>query len=336
MSEASGSSSIGRTSAETTAAALATAPSLTARHLPTAALVVALAVLPLVLPNAFYFDVVIRILANAVLAIALNLLIGYCGQISLGHAGFFGLGAYGSAILTSHYDWAAPTALVVSAAAVGGLAFLVARVILRLKGHYLAMATLGLGVIVTIVLTNEASLTGGPDGMPVGDMSIFGLRLYGERVWYPVFAGLLVIAVVVAGNLVESPAGRALRALHGSEVAARVVGVDTASFKTRVFVLSAIVAAVMGSLTAHYLGFITPQVASFHKSVELVTMVVVGGMASIWGSVFGAALLSLLPEFLARFEGFETIVFGLILVVTMIFLPRGIVPSLVRLLRREG
>jgi len=328
---------LGRSSPEITAAALATAPTLRVRRLPTLVLVVVLALLPLVLPNAFYFDVAIRILANAVLAIALNLLIGYCGQISLGHAGFFGLGAYGSAILTTHFDWTAPTALLVAAALVGLLAWAIARVILRLKGHYLAMATLGLGIIVTIVLTNEARFTGGPDGMAVGDLTVFGLRLYGERAWYWVFAGLLVVAVVLAGNLVESPAGRALRALHGTEVAARVVGIDTASFKTRVFVLSAVVAAVMGSLSAHYLGFITPQVASFHKSVELVTMVVVGGMASIWGSVFGAALLSLLPELLARFEGFETIVFGLILVVTMIFLPRGIVPSLTGLLtRREG
>ncbi|WP_333824807.1 branched-chain amino acid ABC transporter permease [Pinisolibacter sp.] len=336
MNDASTSSILGRASPETAAAALATAPSLATRHAPTLVLVAVLAVLPLVLPNAFYFDVVIRIMANAVLAIALNLLIGYCGQISLGHAGFFGLGAYGSAILTTHYDWKAPVALVVSAAVVGVLAWIVARVILRLKGHYLAMATLGLGIIVTIVLTNESSLTGGPDGMAVGDLSVFGIRLYGERVWYPVFAGLLVVAILVAGNLVESPAGRALRALHGSEVAARVVGIDTASFKTRVFVLSAVVAAIMGSLTAHYLGFITPQVASFHKSVELVTMVVVGGMASIWGSVFGAALLSLLPDLLAHFEGFETVIFGVILVATMIFLPRGIVPSLLRLIRREG
>ena len=166
---------------------------------------------------------------------------------------------------------------------------------------------------------------------------IFGHRITGEKPWYWVFMGLLVVAVLFADDIVESPAGRALRALHGSEIAARVVGIDTAAFKTRVFVLSAVATAVVGSLSAHYMGFITPGVAGFHKSVELVIMVVVGGMASIWGSVFGAALLSLLPEVLAKFEGFETIAFGVILVATMIFLPRGIVPSLVaRLTRREG
>ncbi|NLH82088.1 MAG: branched-chain amino acid ABC transporter permease [Phyllobacteriaceae bacterium] len=307
------------------------------RFAPLALLVVGLVALPFVLPNAWYFDVVIRIAVNVVVAIGLNLLIGYTGQISLGHAGFFGLGAYGSAVLTSLWAWSPISALVATAVVVGLLAWLIARAILRLQGHYLAMATLGLGIIVTIVLTNESALTGGPDGMSVGDFAVFGVRIAGERSWYWVFAGLVVVAVVLASNIVASPAGRALRALHGSEIAARVVGIDTASFKTRVFVLSAVVTAVMGSLSAHYMGFITPGVAGFSKSVELVTMVVVGGMASVWGSVVGAALLTLLPDVLARFEGYETLAFGVILVATMIFLPRGIVPSLFSLLtKKEG
>ena len=317
-------------------------PSITAararrsRHGVTLAFALALAVLPLVLPNAWTFDVAIRVAANATLAIGLNLLIGYCGQISLGHAGFFGLGAYGSAILTGHFDQSPLVALLASALVVGVLAQLVAGAILRLQGHYLAMATLGFGIIVSIVLTNEAGLTGGPDGMPVTDFAIFGLRITGEGRWYWIFAALLIAAIVAAGNIVDSPAGRALRALHGSEIAARVVGIDTAAHKTRVFVLSAVVTAILGSLTAHYMGFITPGVASFHKSVELVTMVVVGGMASIWGSVVGAALLSLLPELLAGLDGFETVAFGVILVATMIFLPRGIVPSLAARLTARG
>ncbi len=306
------------------------------RHVPVLVLTAGLALLPLVLPNAWYFDVAVRIAVNAVLAVGLNLLVGYCGQISLGHAGFFGLGAYGSAVLTTHAGLPPAAALLVAALGVGLLAFVVARAILGLSGHYLAMATLGLGIIVSIVLTNEAWLTGGPDGMAVDDFAVFGRRLAGERNWYWVFAGLLVAAIVFAGNLVESPAGRALRALHGSEIAARVVGIDAAAYKARVFVLSAVVTAVMGSLYGHYLGFVTPAVAGFGKSVELVTMVVVGGLASVWGSVFGAALLSLLPEFLAGFEGVETIVLGVVLVVTMIFLPRGIVPSLAARFTGEG
>jgi branched-chain amino acid transport system permease protein len=301
-----------------------------------AAFAIFLALLPLALPNAFYADVAIRIAINAVLAIALNLLIGYTGQISLGHAGFFGLGAYGSAILTTRFDWPAGPSLLLAAIAAAAVAWLIASAILRLKGHYLAMATLGVGVIVTIVITNEAAWTGGPDGMSVGDFKILGWSPSGERQWYWIFAVLLILAIALARNLIDSPAGRALQALHGSEIAARVVGVDTASFKTRVFVLSAAVAAAMGSLSAHYLGFITPGIAAFPHSIEIVVMVVLGGMASVWGSVLGAALMTLLPQALTKFEGWETVVFGLILVLTMIFLPRGIVPTLADRLRREG
>lgn len=295
-----------------------------------------LCLLPLALPNAFYFDLVIRIMINAVIAIALNLLIGYTGQISLGHAGFFGIGAYGAAVLVGKYNIPPIIALAIATAVAAALAWLVAGAILRLKGHYLAMATLGMGIIISIVINNEAAWTGGPDGMSVDTFKIFGLSLTGERQWYWVFVGLLVLVIALAQNIVDSPAGRALQALHGSEIAARVVGIDTAVFKTRVFVLSAGVTAAMGALAGFYMGFITPNVAAFQHSIELVTMVVVGGMASVYGSVFGAILLSLLPQALAKFEGWETIIFGFILVGTMIFLPRGIVPSLADLFRRKG
>ena len=292
------------------------------------ALVVVLALLPLALPNPFYYDVAIRIAINACVAIGLNLLIGYTGQISLGHAGFFGIGAYASAILTTQFGWPPALAMVAGAAGTGLLAFVVARPILKLKGHYLAMATLGLGIIASIVLVNETAYTGGPDGMSVGGFSLAGWQITGEHAWYSVVACLLVVVTWFALNLIEAPAGRALQAIHGSEVAARVVGVNTTAFKVRVFVLSAVLASLMGSLTAHYIGFVTPGLAGFFHSIELVTMVVVGGMASVFGSILGAALLTVLPQLLSTFEGWETVIFGLILMLTMIFLPKGVVPTL--------
>jgi branched-chain amino acid transport system permease protein len=291
-------------------------------------LIAVLALLPLALPNPFYYDVVIRIAINASVAIGLNLLIGYTGQISLGHAGFFGIGAYASAILTTHFGWPPALALLAGAVATGVLAFVVARPILKLKGHYLAMATLGLGIIVSIVLVNEAKYTGGPDGMSVAGFSLAGVQIAGERAWYAVVAVLLVLVTWAALNLIAAPAGRALQAIHGSEVAARVVGVDTTVFKVRVFVLSAVLASVMGSITAHYVGFVNPGLAGFFHSIELVTMVVVGGRASVFGSIVGAALLTMLPQVLSTFEGWETVVLGVILMLTMIFLPRGLVPTL--------
>lgn len=290
-----------------------------------------LLVLPFVLPNSFYVDLAIRMAINAVIVLGLNLLIGFAGQISLGHAGFLGIGAYASAVLPTHFGWPPLLAMAAGALVAGLLAALVARPIFKLKGHYLAMATLGLGIIINIVLRNESSLTGGPDGMPVPSMGLMGLmgwELSGDKHWYWVMALILSISVWASLNLIDSPFGRALRALHGSEVASQVAGVNVVRYKVSIFVISAVFASVMGSVTAHYVGFVTPNYADFFHSIELVTMVVIGGMASVYGSVVGAVLLTALPQALASFEGWETVVFGMILLLCMIFMPKGLVPTL--------
>ena len=287
-----------------------------------------LLVLPFVLPNSFYVDLAIRMAINAVIVLGLNLLIGFAGQISLGHAGFLGIGAYASAVLPTHFGWPPLLAMAAGALVTGLLAALVARPIFKLKGHYLAMATLGLGIIINIVLRNESAYTGGPDGMPVPAMGLMGWELSGDKHWYWVMALILSISVWASLNLIDSPFGRALRALHGSEVASQVAGVNVVRYKVSIFVISAVFASVMGSVTAHYVGFVTPNYADFFHSIELVTMVVIGGMASVYGSVVGAVLLTALPQALASFEGWETVVFGMILLLCMIFMPKGLVPTL--------
>ncbi len=287
-----------------------------------------LLVLPFVMPNSFYMDLVIRMAINAVIVLGLNLLIGFAGQISLGHAGFLGIGAYASAVLPTHFGWHPLLAMGAGAAVTGALAALVARPIFKLKGHYLAMATLGLGIIINIALRNEAQWTGGPDGMAVPAMGLFGFELSNDKQWYWVVALLLSVSVWASLNLIDSPFGRALRALHGSEVASQVVGVDVVRYKVAIFVMSAVFASIMGSVTAHYVGFVSPNFADFFHSIELVTMVVIGGMASVYGSLVGAVLLTALPQALATFEGWETVVFGAILMLSMIFMPKGLVPTL--------
>jgi len=147
--------------------------------------------------------------------------------------------------------------------------------------------------------------------------------------------GLLMIAVWLALNLINSPVGRALRAVHGSEVAASVAGVNVARYKILVFVVSAVFASIAGSLFAHYSGFLTPSEADFFHSIELVTMVVLGGMASIFGAVVGAAVLTTLPQLLTVFHDYEMLVFGAVMMVTMIFMRRGLVPTLQGLFRRH-
>lgn len=292
--------------------------------------VVALAagVLFFLLPNSFYMDLAIRTGINAIIVLGLNLLIGFAGQISMGHAGFIGIGAFASAILPTHFGWHPLAAMIAGCAAAGALAALLARPIFRLRGHYLAMATLGLGIIVNIVLRNEVRFTGGPDGMPVPSFGLFGVDIDSDRSWYWIVSALLVVSVWASLNIINSPFGRALRALHGSEMAAQVVGVNVVRYKVAIFVMSAVFASIMGSITAHYVGFVSPGIADFGHSIELITMVVVGGMASVAGSVVGAVLLTALPQVLATFEGWETIAFGAILILCMIFMPRGLVPTL--------
>ena len=287
-----------------------------------------LLVLPFILPNSYYMDLAIRIAINAIIVIGLNLLIGFAGQISLGHAGFLGIGAYASAVLPTHFGFHPLLAMAAGAAATAVIAGVVAKPIFKLKGNYLAMATLGLGIIINIALRNEAQWTGGPDGMAVPAFALFGIELSSDKQWYWVVAALLVISVWASLNIIDSPFGRALRALHGSEVASQVVGVNIVRYKVSIFVLSAMFASIMGSITAHYIGFVTPNFADFFHSIELVTMVVVGGMASVFGSIVGAVLLTALPQALATFEGWETVVFGSVLMLCMIFLPKGLVPTL--------
>lgn len=292
------------------------------------AFAIVIAVLPLFLPNAFYYDVVILIGINAIVCVGLNLLIGYAGQISLGHAGFFGIGAYVSAVLTGAPGWPPLAALLAGMLFVGLLSFVLARPIMKLKGHYLAMGTLGMGVIISIVLSQEVELTGGPDGMPVNTLSVFGWQATGEKVWYWIVAAVLLATVWLALNLIASPVGRALRAVHGSEVAAQTLGVDVVRYKVLVFVTSAVLASLAGSLFAHFAGFVTPDEADFIHSIQLVTMVVLGGMASIFGAVAGAAILTVLPQILTVFHDYEQLVFGAVLICTMIFMRRGLVPTI--------
>ena len=286
------------------------------------------ALLPLVLANNYFYEIAILVALNATVCVGLNLLIGYAGQISLGHAGFFALGGYGSAILATRSGLPTWLSLPLACAGVALLALLIGRPTLRLKGHTLAMATLGLGVIVSIVIGTEDRLTGGPDGMAVPALVLFGWTVAGERSWYWIAAAVLLGTVWLAFNLIESPSGRALRALHGSEVAARTLGIDAGRTKLQVFVLSALVAAFARALMAHYAGFITPAKASFVHSVELVIMVVFGGMASVFGAVVGAALLTMLPQLLTVLKDYEMMVFGAVLIATMVFFPQGVVPTL--------
>ncbi|MFG1239453.1 branched-chain amino acid ABC transporter permease [Xanthobacter autotrophicus DSM 597] len=297
---------------------------------------------PFFFPSNYYYRVGSLVFVNSIAVVGIVILTGYAGQISLGHAGFLGIGGYACALLPAHVGLPPALAVVAGAAISGAIAYGVGRPILKLKGYYLAVATLGFGVLVSMVLANEGWLTGGPDGIKVPDPGLralleqAGIELTNPQFWYAFCGLVLFIGAWLALNLRESPTGRALRALHGSEVAARTAGIDVAKAKLNAFVISAVYASVAGSLLALQNRLITPDVAGFMHSIELVTMAVLGGAGSVLGGIFGAALLTLLPQVLTVLQDYEHVVLGLVMMLVMIFLPAGLIPSARRLLRGRG
>ena len=283
---------------------------------------------PLLVKGGYLLNVLVFVGINTLLAVALNLLLGFAGQISLGQAAFYGLGAYISGILTANYGWNPWLALVLAACTVGVLAFAIGFPILKLKGHYLAMATLGFGIIVFIVFNEYVDVTGGPSGLPgIPYLQLAGVNFDSDLKNYYLIWGVALVVILLALNLVHSRIGRALRAIHDSEVAARVLGVNARLLKVQIFTCSAVISCLAGSLYAHTVTFVSPASFGFHFSVELLTMVVIGGLGSIYGSCLGAALLTLMPEFLRTFQDYDIIVYGALLIVMTMFLPGGLVQA---------
>jgi branched-chain amino acid transport system permease protein len=293
---------------------------------------------PATIKGGYLLNVLVYVGINTMLAVALNLLLGFAGQISLGQAAFYGLGAYISGVLTASHGWNPWLSLAVAALAVGVLAFVIGFPILKLKGHYLAMATLGFGIIVYIVFNEFVDVTGGPSGLPgIPGMSFGSLRFDSDLKSYYLIWSAALLVMLLAVNLAHSRIGRALRAIHDSEVAAQVLGVNARLLKVQIFTCSAVISCVAGSLYAHTVTFVSPSTFGFHFSVELVTMVIIGGLGSIYGSFLGAALLTLLPEFLRAFQDYDIVVYGLLLIVMTMFMPGGLVQgaeTLWRALRR--
>jgi branched-chain amino acid transport system permease protein len=263
---------------------------------------------------------------NTMVTVGLCLLMGYTGQVSLGQAAYYGIGAYISAILSKTYGVDPWLAMLIAATVTGAFAYSIGYLIFRLKGNYLAMATLGIGIIIWILFRQLSQFTGGPDGMSgIPYLSIGGFifdttfkRYY--LVWFFTIALLLI-----SQNIIRSRTGRALRAIHGSEDAAESIGIDVAQFKVKIFVLSAVFASLAGSLFVHHLRFVSPQQFNFIASVKLVVMAVIGGLASIWGAIFGAATTNILSdELLLNFGELDIMVYGLILMLVMIFMPQGL------------
>ncbi|MCG3190060.1 MAG: hypothetical protein LKCHEGNO_02661 [Burkholderiaceae bacterium] len=262
---------------------------------------------------AIYSNLVLSLGTNSLLALSIWLTLA-CGMLSIANAAFMGLGAYAAALLTMNFGWPFPLVLAAGMAVPAAMAFLIGKPTLRLSGVYLAMATLAFGEVVRIALLNAESITGGALGLN-------GIPQLTQW-WHVVLALALTLAVL--WRLRRSRVGRAFQAIKEDETAAGLMGIDVDGHKMLAFVLGAAIAGLAGALNAHLTFFIGPGEYGFDRAVEILTMAILGGIGSLSGPVVGAVILTLLPETLRAFSGFRLVVNGLILVLIVLFLPRGI------------
>ena len=300
-------------------------------------MLVVLATVPLWLTNPYHLHVAIMAGIFAVLALSLNLLLGYAGQLSLGHAAFFGLGAYATALLSVKREWS-PWAGLLAALAVPGLAgYLVGRIALRIRGAYFVLLTVSFAGVVSLVSVNWMDLTNGPLGIPGVPALALGwpgggeLSLRPKRAFYYVMLVGALTAYLVCARLVRSRVGRALVALRENETLAASVGIDATHYLVLATVVSAALAGLGGWLYAHYTRFVSPEVFLFTYTVTMVIMVVAGGKGTLAGPVVGAVLFTALPEALREATSWQwqMLAYGVVLVLTLFFLPRGVVPAVV-------
>ena len=295
------------------------------------------ATIPLWLANPYHLHILIMAGIFAILALSLNLLLGYTGQLSLGHAAFFGIGAYASALLSLRLNWSVWLGLAAGtiAAAVAGWA--IGRLALKLRGAYFVLVTISFAGVIALVSVNWMDLTNGPLGLPGVPAPVLGpWSLRGKAAYYYVVLVALALVYVVCHRLVYSRIGRALIALRENETLAESVGIEGTRYLVLAAVMSAGMAGLAGGLYAHYTRFVSPEVFLFTYTVTMVIMVVAGGKGTLAGPLVGALLFTALPEALRAVTSWQwqMLAYGVILVVLVFFLPRGIVPTLIHWLRR--
>lgn len=299
-----------------------------------ALLAAAVAALPLVVSTAYALTLLNIIGLYAIVTLGL-ILLGCSGQVSLGQAAFYGLGAYASALLSRGLGWSPWLTIPAATAAVAAVAYAVGLPALRLAGHFFVLATLGFGIIVNVLMVQLVAVTGGGNGLrDIPALWITGVRPATDRQFYYLIWALALGTLLLARNITAHRTGRALRAILGSEIAAAALGMEVSRYKMQVFVASAAYAALAGAVYAHYIRFISPSPFALYASLFFLIMAVVGGLTNIWGGLFGAAAVTVLdqviraqvPRVFPRVGGeYQTAIYGVLLVLIMIFFPRGLV-----------
>ena len=263
-----------------------------------------------------YHEITIALICiNIILAVSLNLITGFTGQFSLGHAGFMSIGAYTSALILIEFPtvWGFLLGIVSGGAAAAVVGFLIGLPTLRLKGDYLAIATLGMAEIIRVIFLN-LEITGGASGLA-------SIPRMANWWWLFIFT---IISIVLINNFIKSSLGRACISIREDEIAAESMGVNSTKYKVMAFALGAFFAGIAGGLYASYFFFIRPNIFGFMKSIDILVLVVLGGLGSLSGSVIAAILLTILTTWLQQFTEVRMILYALLLVIIMIFRPRGL------------
>lgn len=306
---------------------------------------VIIGVLPLFLSSPYYMQVLINIGTWTIISLGLTVLLGFTGQISFAQVTFFGIGAYTAGITTATYGWPPIAGLLMAAIVSGFLAFLIGLPVLRFKEHFLALITIGFGVMVYVLMVQLSDLTGGPGGFSgIPSFSIAGFSFQGDMpnyylIWFFALAFILIIS-----NLLSSRIGRALESLRSSEIAAKSMGINAFTLKLKAFIFAGILAGIGGSLYAFQTSFIAPNTFNVMESLTFITIVVVGGLRSIWGALIGAIVMTalnegmtqLLPLIIPNAGGeIQVIAYGIILVLVLLFIPNGIGPTLYSFIKNK-
>lgn len=293
-------------------------------------------IFPFIAPDNYIINLGVFFFINLILIASLNVVMGFSGQISLCHGAFYGLGAYASGVLSAKFGVSPWLGMVAAVVMTGTSALIIGLPALRLRGHYLAMATLGFNAIMTVLFNELVSLTGGPNGLTgvppfsIGSFDIATDMTFFYLAWF--FAGGVMLMIY---NLIDSRFGRGIRTLASSEIAAASLGVNIYRYKLLIFVSTAMMAGLAGSLYVHFINFSSPETFNFFTSVFLVVMVALGGWGHYWGPVFGALIFTAVPELLRAFHDLEIFVFGLSMVIVLIFFPDGIAGSLKQMFVRR-
>jgi branched-chain amino acid transport system permease protein len=294
-------------------------------------------VLPLILGDGFYLNLMNFIALYSMVALGLCLLVGYGGQLSISHAAFYAIGAYSSAIFCLRAGLHPLAAIVLSQCLSALIAWGIGAVVLRLRGHYLAIATLSFAMIVEVILREMPGLTGalqGLSGIPV--VSVAGFSFDTDmRFYYLVWPATLLL-LLFALNLVNSRMGRVFRAIREGEGIAALFGADVRKYKIKLFIVSSVYASLAGSLFAHYVTYISPAAGSIMFAIEIILVIAVGGYTMIWGAILGVAAITYLNEYLSLFAEYKRTIYGLTLIVIMIFFPHGLFEGLRASVARLG